>query len=337
MEHEALYYNKLKEKKVHCQLCPNYCTITPGNYGKCKARKNIDGKLYSMIYAKPVSVAVDPIEKKPFFHFLPGTDAYSIGTTGCNLHCQFCQNWTISQAFPEDVPGIHIPPEEVVENAIRENCKSIAYTYTEPTIFYEYVYDTARLARKKKLKNIMVTNGFINPEPAKQLYKYIDAANVDLKGFTEEHYKNICFARLKPVLETLNLLHKMGVWLEITNLMIPGLNDDMKKVKEMCEWIKKNLGVNYPLHFSRFYPCYKMMDRPVTPIETLKKAHEVAKKVGLKYVYVGNVPEEEYNHTYCPKCNESIIKRSSFFQIKEDKLKNGKCPKCKTKIEGVWK
>ena len=337
MEHEALHYKKLKNKKVHCQLCPRFCTISPDEYGDCKARKNIDGKLYAMVYAKPISVAVDPIEKKPLFHFLPGTDAYSIGTTGCNLHCLFCQNSSTSQAYPEDLPGIYMAPEDVVKNALKENCKIIAYTYNEPTIFYEYVYDTAILAKKKKLKNIMVTNGFINPEPVKELYKYIDAANVDLKGFTEEYYKNVCFARLKPVLETLKLLHKMNIWLEITNLIIPGLNDDMKKIKEMCEWIKKNLGINYPLHFSRFYPCYKMMDRQPTPYETLNKAHDIAKKVGLKYVYVGNVQEDKYNHTYCYKCSETIIKRSSFFEIKENNLKNGKCPKCKTKIEGIWR
>lgn len=337
MEHEALFYKKLQDKKVHCQLCPHYCVISPDNYGKCKARKNIDGKLYSRVYASPVSVAIDPIEKKPLFHFLPGTDSYSVGTTGCNLKCLFCQNFSISQAFPEDMPGISLLPEEIISNALRESCLSISYTYNEPSIFYEYVYDTAQIARKKKLKNVMVTNGFINPEPAKQLYKYIDAANVDLKGFTEEYYKNICSARLQPVLETLKLLDKMGVWLEITNLMIPGLNDDMKKVEEMCEWIKDNLGTGYPLHFSRFYPCYKMLDRTPTPFETLKKAYQTAKKVGIKYVYVGNVPEEEYNHTYCPKCSETVIKRTSFFQISENNLKNGNCPKCKTKIEGVWK
>ncbi len=337
MEHEALFYKKLQDKKVHCQLCPQFCVISPDNYGNCRARKNIDGKLYSMVYASPVSVAVDPIEKKPIFHMLPGTDAYSIGTTGCNLHCSYCQNASISQAFPEDMPGIFMPPEEVVKNALKEKCPSIAYTYTEPSIAFEYVYDTAILAKKKNLKNIMVTNGFINPEPTKQLYKHIDAAHVDLKGFSEEFYKNICMARLQPVLETLKLLDKMNVWIEIINLVIPGLNDDMKKIEEMCKWIKDNLGVNYPMHFSRFYPCYKMMDRSPTPFETLKKAYQTAKKVGIKYVYVGNVPEEEYNHTYCPKCRETVIKRTSFFQVSENRIKNGKCQKCKTKIEGVWK
>jgi len=332
---EAMFYDKLGKKLVHCNLCPNNCTITPDNYGNCKARKNVDGKLYSMVYGEPISVAVDPIEKKPLFHFLPGTDAYSIGTTGCNLHCKFCQNWQISQAYPEDRPGLSLPPKEVIENALIQKCKTIAYTYTEPTIFYEYVYDTAKLARKKKLKNILVTNGFINKEPAEKLFENIDAANLDLKGFTEEYYQKFCSAKLKPVLETLKLLHKMNVWIEITNLMIPGLNDDMQKVKEMCEWIKKNLGTNYPLHFSRFFPQYKMMDVQPTPYETLKKAHEVAKKVGLKYVYVGNVPEDEYNHTYC-KCGDVVIKRK-YFEITENNLKNGKCAKCKAKIDGVWK
>ena len=290
-----------------------------------------------MVYAKPISVAVDPIEKKPLFQFLPNSKAYSIGTTGCNLGCLSCQNWQTSQTFPENLQGIYMLPKEAVNNAEKENCQSIAYTYTEPTTFYEYVYDISKLARKKKIKNIVITNGFINKEPAKKLYKYIDAVNVDLKGFTEELYKNVCFAKLKPVLETLKLLKEMNVWIEITNLIIPGLNDDLKKIKKMCEWIKNNLGNNYPLHFSRFYPCYKMKDRQPTPYETLKKAHDIAKEAGIKYVYIGNVPEEEYNHTYCAKCNEIVIKRSDFFKIEENNLKKGKCFNCNEKIEGVWK
>jgi len=334
---ECSYYKKLENKKVHCQLCPQYCVISPDNYGKCKARKNIDGEFYSMIYAEPVSIAVEPLEKKPIFHLLPGTNVYSLGTTGCNLGCLFCQNWRISQAFQEDMPGIHMEPKEVVENAIREKCLSIAYTYTEPSIAWEYVYDTARLAKKKGLKNVTVTNGFVNSEPVKQLYKYIDAANVDLKGFTEEFYNSLCSARLQPVLDTLKLLDKLGAWIEITNLIIPGLNDDMKNIKKMCEWVKKELGTDYPLHFSRFFPCYKVMNRQPTPFETLKRAYQTAKKVGIKYVYVGNVPEEDYNHTYCPRCSETIIKRTKYFQVSEDKLKNGRCPKCETKIEGIWK
>ncbi|MBL7100377.1 MAG: AmmeMemoRadiSam system radical SAM enzyme [Nanoarchaeota archaeon] len=333
---ECSYYKKLEKNVIKCELCPRFCVIKNKSIGFCKTRKNIDGTLISLSYGKPISTNADPLAKKPIFHMLPGTLSYSIGTAGCQLACKFCQNWEISQASPEDFPSQYKQPEEIVKEAIKNNCKSIAYTYTESAVFYEYAYDIAKLARKKKLKNVTVTNGFINPEPLKKLYKYIDAANVDLKGFTEEFYKKICSARLKPVLETLKLLHKMKVWIEITNLVIPGLNDDMKNIKEMCEWIKKNLGIDYPLHFSRFYPCYKMMDRQPTPYETLTKAYDIAKKTGLKYVYIGNVPEEKYNHTYCSKCKEIIIKRSSFFEI-ENKVKNGRCPKCKTKIEGVWK
>ena len=328
---EALYYKKLKEGIVQCQLCPRFCVIKPEAIGDCRVRKNIDGKLYSLVYSLPCSVAIDPIEKKPLYHFIPGHSSFSIATVGCNFHCRHCQNWEISQ--PNQIFGEEITPKEIVERAVEENCQSIAYTYTEPTIYYEYVLDCAKLARKKGIKNVTVTNGYINPEPLKELYKYIDGSNVDIKGFTEEFYEKECFAKLKPVLETLKNIHEMKVWFEITNLVIPTLNDGLKEIKEMCGWIKENLGTDYPLHFTAFYPCYKRMDLPPTKPDILLKAREIALKTGLNYVYVGNVSSGEAGNTYCPKCKALAIERSGFFILK-NYLKNGKC-KCGERIAGV--
>jgi len=332
---QALYYKKLKNKIVQCSVCPRNCIIKPNKFGFCKARKNQDGILYSFVYAAPCSVNIDPIEKKPLFHFLPGTKTYSIGTSGCNLRCKFCQNWQISQAMPDEVQFIDLPPEKIVEEAINNNCKAIAYTYTEPAVFYEYVLDTAKLARKKRLKNICVTNGFINQEPLKNLYKYIDAANVDLKGFTDHFYKNITGAWLNPVLETLKTIKKKKIWLEITNLIIPNLNDNLNIIKKMCEWIKKELGKDTPLHFSRFFPVYLMQDFPPTNENILLKAADIAKKAGLNYVYIGNIKTEKDEKTRCPKCSKIVIERDRF-NITENKLKNGRCP-CGKKIFGIWK
>ena len=332
---EALFYEMLENKKIQCNLCPHNCIILPGKRGNCRARENKDGKLVSLVYGKLVSANPDPIEKKPLYHFLPRTKAYSIATTGCNFHCLFCQNWEISQADAEDIPYAEMTPEQVVEEAIRTGCKSIAYTYIEPNVFYEFILDTAKIAKKRGLKNIMVTNGYLNPEPTKKLYKYIDAANIDLKGFTEEFYKKICKGKLEPVLDCIKQINKMNVHIELTNMIIPGFNDDMKTIKKMCLWIKENLGDDCPLHFSRFFPVYKMLDVEPTPIETLKKAYDTAKKAGLKYVYVGNVADDEHRNTFCPKCSSELIKRS-YFAVIENKLKNGKCFNCAFNIKGVW-
>lgn len=332
---EALHYKKLKNKLVQCNICPRNCIIKPKEYGFCRTRENKDGKLISRVYSAPCSVAIDPIEKKPLFHFLPGSSSYSIGTAGCNLRCKFCQNWSISQAMPKNVPFIDLPPEKIVQEALANNCSSIAYTYTEPTVFYEYVLDTAKLARKKGLKNICVTNGFINQEPLKELYKYIDAANIDLKGFTDKFYREITGAWLQPVLDAIKTAYKMGVWIELTNLVVPTLNDDLKIIKKMCEWIKDELSPDVPLHFSRFFPDYKMKDLHPTPEETLIKAGETAKKAGLNYVYIGNIMLPEWGNTYCPKCRKLIIERR-WFEVVQNKIKNNKC-KCREKIAGVWK
>jgi len=286
---EARYYERLDKNKVRCNICPRKCVIEEGERGFCKVRENKKGKLFSLVYAAPCAVNIDPIEKKPLFHFLSGTKTYSIGTAGCNLKCKFCQNWKISQAMPEDVPFIELSPEKAVKEAETRGCKSIAYTYTEPSIFYEYVLDTAKIAKKTGLKNVIVSNGFINQKPLKELCKYIDAASIDLKSFSDDFYKKYTGAWLKPVLETLKTLKKEKIWIEITNLIIPGLNENMDMIRKMCKWIKKELGEEVPLHFSRFFPNYLMKDIEPTKKKVLIKAKEIAEETGLKHVHLGNI------------------------------------------------
>ena len=321
-------------KTVQCELCPNGCVLDEGQHSKCRARMNKGGVLYSLVYGKPCAVHVDPIEKKPFSHFLPGTTAFSIATAGCVLSCKFCQNWQISQARPEDTDTYDLPPDEVVRKAMFYECRSISYTYTEPTVFYEYMYDTAVIAKKYDIKNTMHSCGYINEKPLRKLSKYMNAANIDLKGFTEDFYNRICNGSLKPVLNSLVVLKQEGVWLEITNLVLPTLNDDMKTIREMCKWIKKNLGVDTPIHFSRFYPQYKLDNLPPTPLETITEARKTAMDVGLKYVYIGNIRNEGEN-TYCPKCKKMLIEREGYF-VKQNNIANGKCKFCSTSIAGVW-
>lgn len=328
-----MFYKKLKQKTVQCQLCPHFCVLKPGERGKCRVRENQEGKLISLVYAKPCAVAIDPIEKKPIFHLLPGSKSFSVGTAGCNLACKFCQNWTSAQRDPENVRSLDLEPKKLVEEAIKSACTTIAYTYNEPTIYYEYVLDTAKLARKKAIKNIMVTNGFINPEPIKELYPLIDAANIDLKAFEEDFYNEFCDARLKPVLEAVKLMKEAGTWIEITHLVVPTLNDKIEKIKEMCKWIIDNLGEDTPLHFSAFHPCYKLLDLPSTSPEFLEKARKTAMNLGLKYVYVGNVITESSN-TICPKCKSLAIERQVYTTT--DHTDKGKCRDCGYKIKGVW-
>ncbi len=321
-------------KRVQCELCPNGCVLEPGQRSRCRARMNKDGTLYSLVYGKPCAVHVDPIEKKPFFHFLPGTSAFSIATAGCVLTCKFCQNWQISQAKPEDTDTYDLPPAKVVSNAVAYKCRSVTYTYTEPTVFYEYMYDTALIAKKQGIKNTMHSCGYINEKPLRTLSKYMDAADIDLKGFTEDFYSRICNGSLKPVLNSLVVLKEEGVWLEITNLVIPSLNDDIKMIKDMCCWIFKNLGADMPLHFSRFFPNYKLTNLPPTPLETLEIARKTAMDVGLKFVYIGNI-QHEGESTFCPKCKKLLIERIGYF-VKQNHVTNGKCAFCNTRIAGVW-
>ncbi len=331
---EALFYKKMKNNVVQCQLCPHLCTIKPGERGKCRVRENQQGKLVSLVYGKPCSVAIDSVEKKPLYHFLPGEKTISIATPGCNLSCKHCQNYTISQAKPETIPSATLSPEKVVGEAEKNNCKIIAYTYTEPTIFYEYMLDTAKLAKKAGIKNIIVSNGFINPEPLKKLCPYIDGANIDLKSMNDDFYKKICGARLSPILESLKILKNKKVWLEITNLIIPTLNDKKEDIENLIKWVKENLGEEIPLHFTAFYPTYKLKNLPPTSLEILRKARDIAKKQEMLYVYTGNLPDDEGNTTFCPKCKEPVIMRKGFY-VSENKLKKGKC-KCGKKLHGVW-
>ena len=335
MKKEADFWKLIGENKVQCQLCPHFCVIENGNVGKCRVRKNLSGKLVSLVYSRPCSLAVDPIEKKPLYHFLPGSSSLSIATAGCNLRCGHCQNYEISQCFPDKVRSLKIKPEEVVKKVKDEKLKIISYTYTEPTIFYEYMIDIAKLAKEKKIKNTTVTNGFINPEPLNELCKYLDASNIDLKSIDDEFYRRVCGGRLEPVLEAIKIMKEKGVWTEITNLIIPGLNDSSRDIEKLVDWIRKNLGYDVPLHFTAFYPTYKLINLPRTSIETLRRARKIALGNGLKYVYTGNLPDEEGNNTYCPNCKKAVIKRSMFSVI-ENNLKKGRCSNCHEKIAGIW-
>jgi pyruvate formate lyase activating enzyme len=326
------YYTKLDNNKVRCELCPNYCILSEGQVGPCRARKNVNGELQSLTYGKIVALRNDPVEKKPLYHFLPGTYTISIGTAGCNLHCKNCQNYTISQVSPDDIDYELITPEQLVALAKKYNSKSISYTYNEPTIFYEFMLETAKLAHKEGIKNILVSNGYINKEPLRELIPYLDAANIDLKCFDDKIYRELTGGSLEPVLETILLLKENNIWVEITNLVIPGYTDDMKMISKMCDWIVKNKLQDVPLHFSRFFPAYKLTNVPPTPLETLKQAAEIAKSKGIKYVYIGNISEESI--TYCPVCGEKLIIRRGY-NVNNTSF-NGICPKCKSKIPGIW-
>ena len=325
----------LKKKTVQCKLCPKECRLIEGRRGDCRVRVNIGGKLITLVYGKVCAAHIDPIEKKPIFHMLPGTPIFSIATAGCNLHCKFCQNWEISQVPPEKLNNTHMPPEVVVSLTKRYGCPSIAYTYTEPVIFYEFVRDTAILARESGLKNVLVTAGFINEKPLRELCKYVDASNTDLKAFNDEYYRKICYGRLRDVLNALVIQKEEGVLLEVTNLILPTLNDSEKEIREMCRWIVRNLGSETPLHFSRFYPMFKMLHLYPTPEKTLERAREIALEEGLKFVYVGNVPGTPSEWTYCPSCKKVLIKRSGY-AILENNIINGRCSFCGEIIYGVW-
>ncbi|MBU0579629.1 MAG: AmmeMemoRadiSam system radical SAM enzyme [Candidatus Margulisbacteria bacterium] len=332
---EAKYFKQLEDNNVQCQLCPNFCFIKPGERGKCGVRINKDGKLYTLVYARPVAIHVDPIEKKPFSHVLPGTKSFSIATPGCNLGCLFCQNWQISQALPEESSIVNFPPEKVIASAKKYKCKTIAFTYTEPTIFYEYMLDIAKLAKKEGIKCVMHSCGYINKEPLEELLPYLDAVNIDLKSFSPNFYRKMCSGQLQPVLDTLVTIKKKGVWLEITNLIIPGKNDDPQEIQEMCAWIKNNLGEDVPIYFSAFSPNYQLKDVPATPVGTLNLARDIAKREGLKYVYIGNIYGNAGESTYCPKCGEILIKRMGY-NIIFNRLEKGKCNNCGAEIPGVW-
>ncbi|TAL23133.1 MAG: AmmeMemoRadiSam system radical SAM enzyme [Nitrospirae bacterium] len=335
---EAMLYEKLEEKKVRCFLCAHGCHISPGKRGICAVRENIDGTLFSLVYGKIISAHIDPIEKKPLFHFLPASRSFSISTVGCNFRCEHCQNYEISQ-FPRERPEVGIPgkdmtPEEIVNMAEANKCESISYTYTEPTIFLEFAYDCARLAREKGIKNVFVSNGFMTPESARMIAPYLDGDNIDLKGGAD-FYKKICHARVEPVKETIKLMKELGVWVEVTTLIIPGHNDSEEDLRSIAEFIK-SVDPAIPWHVTQFYPTYKLMDAPRTPVKTLRWARQMGLDTGLKYVYEGNVPGEGGENTYCPDCREPLIGRFGF-SIGDNRIKDGSCFKCGARIEGVWK
>lgn len=336
---EVYLYKKLADKKVQCQNCAHYCLIENGKRGICEVRENRDGKLYALNYGKTITINIDPIEKKPFFHFLPGSYSLSIATVGCNFRCDNCQNWQISQGFKEmkEIPGDDLPPEEIVNIALENKLPSISYTYTEPAIFSEYALEIMKLAKKEGLKNNWVTNGFWSKELFELIYPYLDAANVDLKGFSDDFYLKYCSGRLKPVLDTLKRLKSKKKWVEVTTLAIPFLNDDEKVFEGIANFIKKELGSETPWHITQFSGTisWKLQHLPQTSVETLKKAYRIGKKAGLKYVYTGNAPGLPSEDTFCPKCGALCIDRTNYIIHRHDK--KGKCPKCNENLNLILK
>jgi len=335
---KAILYEKLKDNKVRCEACYHHCLISDKKTGICGVRQNIDGDLYLLVYGRAVSVNIDPIEKKPLFHFLPGQKAFSLGTMGCNFACDFCQNWEISQ-IPRNIDLIHAgeewEPKKIVKYCKDNKIPIIAYTYNEPSIWAEYALDTMKLAKKEGIKNIWVSNGFMSEKSLNLIAPYLDAINIDLKSFSNNFYQKICKGQLNPVKENIKKIWKMGIWKEVTTLIIPGLNDSEKELKQIAKFLVK-ISKDIPWHISAFYPCYKMLDIIPTPEETLISAYEIGKKAGLKYVYTGNIPNSNYESTFCPKCSTLVVERWGM-EVLENNLKNGKCPKCKTKIQGKWK
>jgi pyruvate formate lyase activating enzyme len=333
---EAWLYERLEGQKVRCHLCSHRCTIVEGKVGTCGVRRNEGGRLVSLVYGQAVSQAVDPIEKKPLFHFYPGTSSYSIATVGCNFRCRFCQNADISQMPREGgrILGRFTSAEEIVARAQSRGCMSLSYTYTEPTVFFEYTRDIAVLARRAGLANTYVTNGYMTGEMLEALYPYLDAANVDLKAFRDQFYRQQCGARLQPVLDSLKRMKQQGVWVEVTTLIIPGLNDDREELRELAGFIASELGPETPWHVSRFHPTYKLLDRPRTPVSTLETAWQIGKEVGLRYVYMGNVPGAQGENTYCYQCGKLVIGRWRF-SVRERHVRDGTCAFCGTPLDGV--
>ena len=331
MKRDARFWKAIGDKKIQCSLCPHGCKIDDGKLGICRVRKNENGKLYTLIYGSCSSMAADPIEKKPLYHFYPGTNAFSLGTVGCNFKCMHCQNYSISTADPEYSYIREIMPEQAVELARKYSCQGIAWTYNEPSIWHEYTFDSAKLAKKAGLYTVYVSNGYINEEPLKEISPYLDAMNVDVKAFHDGFYKKMCKARLEPVLQTCERAKELGIHLEVTYLVIPDYNDSIDEIKQFCGWVVEKLDKDTPLHFSRFHPDHKMKNVPMTPIETLLKAYNIAKEVGVLYPYLGNVPHGEYENTVCPNCGSLCIERYGY-SISLTGVKDGKCVKCSTDI-----
>jgi len=332
---KAMFFEKLADNRVKCHLCHHNCIIDEGKKGICRVRENHGGVLYSLVYRKLISENIDPIEKKPLYHFYPGTTSFSVATVGCNFRCLNCQNYEISQ-LPKDhdqIVGKDVAPEKIVEDALSYRCKSIAYTYTEPTIFFEYAYEIAKLATQKSLKNVFVTNGYTTREALTTIKPFLHAANVDLKSFSKETYKELCGARLENVLDCIRSYKEMGIWIEITTLIIPEINDSGSELRQIAEFIK-SVGPEIPWHVSRFYPKYRLIEKPPTPVDTLRMARKIGLEAGLRYVYEGNVPGEGGENTYCYKCKNILIKRYGY-QIIENNIVNSQCPACNAVIDGI--
>jgi pyruvate formate lyase activating enzyme len=331
---EALYYMK-DGSHVLCEKCPHRCVLANGEMGQCRNRVHYDGKLYSIAYGNPCAVHLDPIEKKPLFHFLPSTKAFSVAIAGCNLRCLNCQNWEISQVTPRETVNYELLPSRGVEECIAAGARSIAYTYSEPTTFYEYVLDTASIAREKKIRNVLKSNGYINEEPLRRLCRVLDAANIDLKCFDDSIYQRLASGHLDPVLKTLQVLHEEGVWLEVTHLMVPSWSDNLDMVRQMCEWFVRHRLTDVPVHFTRFTPLYKLVHLPATPVSTLERAREIALETGIKHAYIGNVPGHAGENSYCHACHRLLLERRGF-SVSGNHIVNGGCEYCGAKIPGVW-
>jgi pyruvate formate lyase activating enzyme len=329
------HHSRGKEPAVKCLLCAQTCVIASGERGKCRARMNVKGELRSLVYGRPMATHVDPIEKKPFYHFLPGSQAYSMSTSGCPLRCKFCQNWQISQARPEDYDTPFISPASILSPEVSGTVPVIAFTYNEPTVFAEYLMDIARLARKQKRRSVMVSCGFMNPEPLAEMCSVLDAIKIDLKGFDEGFYRNVSSAELQPVLRSIKQVARSGIHLEIVNLVVPTLNDSDKMLQALVSWVAGEIGPDVPIHFTAFHPDYQLLNLPPTPIKTLERARNFALAKGMHYPYAGNVPDHPGNHTYCPGCNKIVIRRTGFFVV-ENNLAAGRCKFCNRAIAGVW-
>ena len=335
-ETEARYYERLEHEKIRCTLCPKGCVTGDRERGYCRVRENRNGTYYTLVYGYPCALHLDPIEKKPFFHVLPGTRSLSLATVGCNLECKFCQNWQISQSRPEQVDSRFVPPAEIVGQAVDLGAPTIAYTYGEPVVFIEYMQDIARAAGEKGVKSVVISNGFIQQKPLRDNCGLIAAMKIDLKAFDDGYYRDICSGGLKPVLDSIVTVRSEGVWLEIVYLMVPTLNDDPKKIREMARWLVKNAGDDVPVHFSRFFPQFRLKNLPPTPISSLERAYDICREEGLKFVYVGNVPQHRTESTYCPNCTKKIISRSGY-RITGIDIKGGACRFCGEPIPGVWR
>ncbi len=335
-DHEAMFYEKLPDQAVACNICPRACRVPDGERGWCGVRQNRGGVYKTLVYGKICSAHVDPIEKKPMYHYLPGTTAFSVATAGCNFECKFCQNWEISQARPEQIASADLPPQRMVDIAKARNVPTLAFTYTEPTVFYEYMHDSAALARKAGVGSVMISNGFMQEKPLRQLCQHLTGVKVDFKACREKFYREICRGQLKPVQDTILLCKKIGIHLELVVLIVPTLNDTEEELKDLAKWVMDNVGPDVPLHFSRFTPMYRLKNLPPTPVKTLEQAHKIARDAGIHYVYLGNVPFHEANHTYCPKCGKLLIQRVGYLVRENHLTEKATCPQCGSTVPGVF-